>query len=160
MKGSHSAMLSPRRTMRSRGNSRSSSGVTGLLYPLLVACLWAEVVGYKPVVIVHGLFDSSGDFKNLLRFINQVSDPGDGARLAFDFLIHNYYCCCFCWPRVVNSAGLTDCVTAISARRGTAALEHRVKIRHNQSVCYGRNIVFRIWRCGIFICSTGGNVLV
>lgn len=88
MKGSHSAMLSPRKTIRCRGSSSSSSsGVTGLLYPLLVACLWAEVVGYKPVVIVHGLFDSSGDFKNLQRFINQVSDPGDRARLAFFFLI-------------------------------------------------------------------------
>lgn len=75
-----SVMLSPRRTMRSRN---SSSGVTELLYPLLVACLWAAVAGYKPVIIIHGLFDSSGDFKNLLRFINQVSDPGDRARLAF-----------------------------------------------------------------------------
>lgn len=80
--------------MRSKGSSSSSSGVTGLLYPLLVACLWAEVVGYKPVVIVHGLFDSSVDFKNLLRFINQVSGPGD--RLAFIPPIHNYYYCCFC----------------------------------------------------------------
>lgn len=156
MKGSHSAMLSPRRTMRSKGSSSSSSGVTGLLYPLLVACLWAEVVGYKPVVIVHGLFDSSVDFKNLLRFINQVSGPGDRARLAFIPPIHNYYCC-FCWPHVVNSAGLTACVTAISARRGTSALEHRVKIRHNQSVC--RNIVLE-FDDGTVFCSTDGNVLV
>lgn len=64
MKGSHSA-LSNRR--------RSSSGAAGLLYPLLGACLWAAVVGYKPVIIVHGLFDSSGDFINLQRFINEVS---------------------------------------------------------------------------------------
>lgn len=61
MKGSHSAM------------SSRSSGAVGLLYPLLGACLWAAVVGYKPVIIVHGLFDSSGDFKNLQRFINEVS---------------------------------------------------------------------------------------
>lgn len=44
-----------------------------MLYPLLGACLWASVLGYKPVIIVHGLFDSSEDFKNLKRFINQVS---------------------------------------------------------------------------------------
>lgn len=66
MKGFHSAMSSRRRT--------SSSGAAGLLHPLLGACLWAAVVGYKPVIIVHGLFDSSGDFKNLQRFINEVSD--------------------------------------------------------------------------------------
>ncbi|XP_026205795.1 lysosomal thioesterase PPT2b isoform X1 [Anabas testudineus] len=53
----------------------SSSGAAGLLYPLLGACLWAAVVAYKPVIIVHGLFDSSGDFKNLQRFINE-SHPG------------------------------------------------------------------------------------
>ncbi|KAI3358717.1 hypothetical protein L3Q82_015126 [Scortum barcoo] len=52
-----------------------SSGAARLLWPLLGACLWAAVVGYKPVIIVHGLFDSSGDFKNLQRFINQ-SHPG------------------------------------------------------------------------------------
>ncbi|XP_018542701.1 lysosomal thioesterase PPT2 isoform X2 [Lates calcarifer] len=67
MKGSHSAMSS-----RSR---RRSGGAVGLLYTLLGACLWAAVVGYKPVIIVHGLFDSSGDFKNLQRFINE-SHPG------------------------------------------------------------------------------------
>ncbi|KAG7225460.1 hypothetical protein INR49_027454 [Caranx melampygus] len=53
----------------------ASSGATRLLLPLLGACLWAAVVGYKPVIIVHGLFDSSGDFKNLQRFINE-SHPG------------------------------------------------------------------------------------
>lgn len=50
-----------------------SSWLSALLLPLLAAGLWASVVGYKPVVIVHGLFDSSEDFKNLKRFINQVS---------------------------------------------------------------------------------------
>lgn len=50
-----------------------SNWVSALLFPLLAACLWASVVGYKPVIIVHGLFDSSEDFKNLKRFINQVS---------------------------------------------------------------------------------------
>lgn len=68
MKGSLSATSSPRRRRSSGG-----SGVAGLLCPLLGACLWATVVGYKPVIIVHGLFDSSGDFINLQRFINQVS---------------------------------------------------------------------------------------
>lgn len=65
MKGSNSAVSSPRR--------RGGSGAAGLLYPLLAACLWAAVVAYKPVIIVHGLFDSSGDFINLQRFINEVS---------------------------------------------------------------------------------------
>ncbi|MED6292879.1 Lysosomal thioesterase PPT2-A [Characodon lateralis] len=54
---------------------RRFSGAAGLLWPLLVACLWAAVVGYKPVIIVHGLFDSSEDFKTLKRFINE-SHPG------------------------------------------------------------------------------------
>lgn len=62
-------MSSPRR--------RRESGPAGLLYPLLGACLWAAVVGYKPVIIVHGLFDSSGDFKILERFINEVSDRNE-----------------------------------------------------------------------------------
>lgn len=66
MKGSHSAVVTSRR-------KRWSSGAAGLLCPLLGACLWAAVAGYKPVIIVHGLFDSSGDFKNLQRFINEVS---------------------------------------------------------------------------------------
>lgn len=70
MKGSLSDKSSPRRRRR-----RSGSGAAGLLCPLLGACLWATVVGYKPVIIVHGLFDSSEDFKNLQRFINQVSGP-------------------------------------------------------------------------------------
>lgn len=81
MKGSHSAVR--------RG--RKSSGAAGLLCPLLGACLWAAVVGYKPVIIVHGLFDSSGDFKNLQRFINEVSDQSK------DKLVQ---CGCFCWYSV------------------------------------------------------------
>lgn len=59
--------------LRSSRRRRQGSGVAGLLYPLLGACLWAAVVAHKPVIIVHGLFDSSEDFKNLLRFINEVS---------------------------------------------------------------------------------------
>lgn len=61
-----------------RRRRRSSSGAAGLLWPLLGACLWASVVGYKPVIIVHGLFDSSGDFINLQRFINEVSVGANG----------------------------------------------------------------------------------
>ncbi|KAM3857883.1 lysosomal thioesterase PPT2 [Diretmus argenteus] len=60
---------------RSSVPTRRRSGAAGLLCPLLGACLWAAVVGYRPVVIVHGLFDSSGDFVNLLRFIN-TTHPG------------------------------------------------------------------------------------
>lgn len=71
MKGFGCASLRMRRR-------RSSSGAAGLLWPLLGACLWASVVGYKPVIIVHGLFDSSGDFINLQRFINEVSVGANG----------------------------------------------------------------------------------
>lgn len=28
---------------------------------------------YKPVIVVHGLFDSPADFQHLLGFINEVS---------------------------------------------------------------------------------------
>lgn len=80
MTGSLSAMPSP---MRRRTSRRSSSGVAGLLCPLLGACLWATVVGYKPVIIVHGLFDSSGDFINLKRFINEVSGHSKEAFAQF-----------------------------------------------------------------------------
>ncbi|XP_055731889.1 lysosomal thioesterase PPT2-A-like [Salvelinus fontinalis] len=56
-------------------SSRRRSGATRLLWSLFGACLVAAVIGYKPVVIVHGLFDSSGEFVELLRFINQAH-PG------------------------------------------------------------------------------------
>ncbi|XP_062385776.1 lysosomal thioesterase PPT2-A-like [Sardina pilchardus] len=54
---------------------QKKSGATRLLWSLLGACLLTAVLGYRPVIIVHGLFDSSGDFVNLQRFINQ-SHPG------------------------------------------------------------------------------------
>lgn len=95
MKGSRSAMSSPRR--RRRSSSSSSSGVAGLLYPLLGACLWATVVGYKPVIIVHGLFDSSGDFKNLQRFINQVSGRSKEELAQFGcFCSYSKICTFYC----------------------------------------------------------------
>ncbi|XP_023665646.1 lysosomal thioesterase PPT2 [Paramormyrops kingsleyae] len=58
--------------------SCSSSGVAAaarMLLPLVGACMAVAVLGYKPVIVVHGLFDSSSDFENLLRFIN-LSHPG------------------------------------------------------------------------------------
>ncbi|KAM9384484.1 lysosomal thioesterase PPT2 [Pholidichthys leucotaenia] len=58
----------------------SGSGAAGLLCALVGACLLAAVVGYKPVIIVHGLFDSPGDFKHLQQFINQ-SHPGTNLTL-------------------------------------------------------------------------------
>ncbi|XP_041933021.1 lysosomal thioesterase PPT2 isoform X2 [Alosa sapidissima] len=54
---------------------QKKSGATRLLWSLLGACFFSAVLGYRPVIIVHGLFDSSGDFVNLQRFINQ-SHPG------------------------------------------------------------------------------------
>ncbi|RVE67113.1 hypothetical protein OJAV_G00114780 [Oryzias javanicus] len=54
---------------------RSTGALTGLFLPLLGACFWAAAAAYKPVIIVHGLFDSSLDLLNLQRFINE-SHPG------------------------------------------------------------------------------------
>lgn len=56
-------------------SGQRKNGDARLLWSLLVACLWAAVIGYKPVIIVHGLFDSSGEFATLQRFINE-SHPG------------------------------------------------------------------------------------
>ncbi|XP_072530398.1 lysosomal thioesterase PPT2 isoform X2 [Salminus brasiliensis] len=50
-------------------------GLLGLLVCLLASCLLAAVLSHRPVIIVHGLFDSSADFITLRRFINQ-SHPG------------------------------------------------------------------------------------
>ncbi|XP_066525854.1 lysosomal thioesterase PPT2 [Hoplias malabaricus] len=41
----------------------------------LLCCVLSAVWAHKPVIIVHGLFDSSADFTNLNKFINQ-SHPG------------------------------------------------------------------------------------
>ncbi|KAL7858680.1 hypothetical protein AOLI_G00187820 [Acnodon oligacanthus] len=49
--------------------------LTLLLCVLLSCCLLCAVRTPRPVIIVHGLFDSSADFTNLNRFINQ-SHPG------------------------------------------------------------------------------------
>ncbi|XP_029769904.1 lysosomal thioesterase PPT2, partial [Terrapene carolina triunguis] len=47
----------------------------GVLAPLCLLLLLLLTLGasYKPVVVVHGLFDSPSVFSQLLRFINQVS---------------------------------------------------------------------------------------
>ncbi|XP_060771376.1 lysosomal thioesterase PPT2 [Neoarius graeffei] len=42
---------------------------------LLLLFSLCSVLGYKPVIVIHGLFDTSADFINLKRFINQ-SHPG------------------------------------------------------------------------------------
>uniref|UniRef100_A0A8B9G676 Lysosomal thioesterase PPT2 n=1 Tax=Amazona collaria TaxID=241587 RepID=A0A8B9G676_9PSIT len=43
---------------------------------VLLALLWGGLGGaHRPVVIVHGLFDSAGDFGSLRAFINE-SHPG------------------------------------------------------------------------------------
>ncbi|XP_057210787.1 lysosomal thioesterase PPT2 [Triplophysa rosa] len=42
---------------------------------LLAVCVLCVCLAYKPVIIVHGLFDSSSDFNILIRFIN-ASHPG------------------------------------------------------------------------------------
>eukprot|EP00079_Xenopus_tropicalis_P037814 XP_017951585.1 PREDICTED: lysosomal thioesterase PPT2 isoform X1 [Xenopus tropicalis] len=45
-----------------------------LLLPLLVWMVGHSLC-YKPVIVIHGLFDSSANFKNLLQYINE-SHPG------------------------------------------------------------------------------------
>ncbi|MCJ8735566.1 hypothetical protein PDJAM_G00248710 [Pangasius djambal] len=42
---------------------------------LLLSSVCVCVLGYKPVIVIHGLFDTSADFINLQRYINQ-SHPG------------------------------------------------------------------------------------
>ncbi|XP_004073825.1 lysosomal thioesterase PPT2 [Oryzias latipes] len=54
---------------------RSSGVLAGLFMPLLCACFWAGGSAYKPVIIVHGLFDSPKNLLNLQRFISE-SHPG------------------------------------------------------------------------------------
>ncbi|XP_026086023.1 lysosomal thioesterase PPT2 isoform X1 [Carassius auratus] len=45
------------------------------VWSLVTVCVLCVCVAYKPVIIIHGLFDTSADFINLHRFIN-LSHPG------------------------------------------------------------------------------------
>ncbi|XP_051949400.1 lysosomal thioesterase PPT2-A-like isoform X3 [Xyrauchen texanus] len=45
------------------------------MWSLLAVCVLCVCVAYKPVIVIHGLFDSSANFFNLHKFINQ-SHPG------------------------------------------------------------------------------------
>ncbi|MFT7805304.1 lysosomal thioesterase PPT2-A-like [Arapaima gigas] len=57
------------------------------VWPLLGACLLSAVaLGYKPVIVVHGLFDSSATFAKLSRFVTQ-SHPGTQV-VVFDLFDH------------------------------------------------------------------------
>lgn len=61
-----------------REKNAASSGFTCcwlLLLSLFLLKCSVCVLGYKPVIIIHGLFDTSADFINLKRFINQVKNP-------------------------------------------------------------------------------------
>lgn len=51
---------------------------------LLPAAPASHRTSYKPVIVVHGLFDSSYSFRHLLEFINEVwqGTPGCGAPKA------------------------------------------------------------------------------
>lgn len=135
-------MSKPRRTMRrSSAGSSCSCGVAALLYPLLGACLWASVVGYKPVVIIHGLFDSSGDFKNLLRFINQVSDFDGGEWIFFSLCLcfvmcinNRYYRCFFYWPRCKQPGPYSLC-------NHVSPEQHSTKSAADIHYCIGTRII-------------------
>lgn len=64
--------------------SRFSPAVILLLLPFLQLLLPASPAShrafYKPVIVVHGLFDSSYSFRHLLEYINEVwpGTPGCG----------------------------------------------------------------------------------
>lgn len=61
-----------------REKNAASSGFTCcwlLLLSLSLLKCSVCVLGCKPVIIIHGLFDTSADFINLKRFINQVKTP-------------------------------------------------------------------------------------
>ncbi|KAK1895333.1 Lysosomal thioesterase PPT2 [Dissostichus eleginoides] len=59
--------------------------------PLLLLLTGVCINGYKPVIIVHGLFDGPKEFKTMFRYINKVH-PGtevkvQGFRKAFDDIV-------------------------------------------------------------------------
>ncbi|TFJ95841.1 tRNA dimethylallyltransferase [Platysternon megacephalum] len=54
---------------------RNWGALAPLCLLLLLFFLLTLGASYKPVVVVHGLFDSPSDFSHLLRFINQTH-PG------------------------------------------------------------------------------------
>ncbi|XP_064206323.1 lysosomal thioesterase PPT2-A-like [Anguilla rostrata] len=67
-----------------RGTRRS--GASGFICMLLSVSFAVYVVGYKPVIIVHGLFDSPKELVNLSRFISK-SHPGTNVTVIdlFDY---------------------------------------------------------------------------
>ncbi|KAJ8354529.1 hypothetical protein SKAU_G00220960 [Synaphobranchus kaupii] len=62
------------------------SGASQLICMLLSVSLAVEIVGYKPVIIVHGLFDSSKELVDLTRLIKK-SHPGTNVTVIdlFDY---------------------------------------------------------------------------
>ncbi|XP_062395631.1 lysosomal thioesterase PPT2-like [Sardina pilchardus] len=52
------------------------------MYPFLLCATVAVTAGYKPVILVHGLFDGPGQFSSLIKFISK-SHPGTTA-IAID----------------------------------------------------------------------------
>uniref|UniRef100_A0A8B9Q507 Lysosomal thioesterase PPT2 n=1 Tax=Apteryx owenii TaxID=8824 RepID=A0A8B9Q507_APTOW len=67
-------------TMGRRGGARPWAFLPPLLLlllGLLLLGLAAPGGSYRPVIVVHGLFDSPADFRHLRAFINEVSGtPG------------------------------------------------------------------------------------
>nr|XP_034957820.1 lysosomal thioesterase PPT2-A-like [Zootoca vivipara] len=60
------------------GIMRQHQGYIGLLAPLCILfifLLFTLTASYKPIIVVHGLFDSPSDFRQLLVFINETH-PG------------------------------------------------------------------------------------
>ncbi|KAG5856608.1 lysosomal thioesterase PPT2-A-like [Anguilla rostrata] len=62
------------------------SGTSAFIYMLLSVYFAGDVVGYKPVIIVHGLFDGSRELAHLTRFISK-SHPGTNVTVIdlFDY---------------------------------------------------------------------------
>uniref|UniRef100_A0A8C1YL40 Uncharacterized protein n=1 Tax=Cyprinus carpio TaxID=7962 RepID=A0A8C1YL40_CYPCA len=53
------------------------------VWSLVAVCVLCVCVAYKPVIIIHGLFDTSADFINLHRFINLVKHSSDYIVMCF-----------------------------------------------------------------------------
>ncbi|XP_061075149.1 lysosomal thioesterase PPT2-A-like isoform X1 [Conger conger] len=72
--------------MLASGFRDTRNGVSELLCMLLSVSVAANVVGYKPVIIVHGLFDGPKELSGLECFINK-SHPGTNVTVIdlFDY---------------------------------------------------------------------------
>uniref|UniRef100_A0A452HYS8 Palmitoyl-protein thioesterase 2 n=1 Tax=Gopherus agassizii TaxID=38772 RepID=A0A452HYS8_9SAUR len=77
---------------RPQGNWGALAPLCLLLFLFFLLTLGTS---YKPVVVVHGLFDSPSEFSHLLLFINQVSpDAWTNPNSSSSSSIHGWVCVC------------------------------------------------------------------